>query len=89
MDCFREFIAFCLFQLSPSHKEDMYDDEVFFDASPTPQGTLQYDAVQPGRAGMAANVFDMVDGGAAPAEYEIRAGDALDREEREANARML
>ncbi|XP_035694765.1 inactive rhomboid protein 1-like isoform X2 [Branchiostoma floridae] len=75
--------------LSPSHKEDMYDDEVFFDASPTPQGTLQYDAVQPGRAGMAANVFDMVDGGAAPAEYEIRAGDALDREEREANARML
>ncbi|XP_078609786.1 inactive rhomboid protein 1-like isoform X3 [Branchiostoma floridae x Branchiostoma japonicum] len=69
--------------------EDMYDDEVFFDASPTPQGTLQYDAVQPGRAGMAANVFDMVDGGAAPAEYEIRAGDALDREEREANARML
>ncbi|XP_078609790.1 inactive rhomboid protein 1-like isoform X7 [Branchiostoma floridae x Branchiostoma japonicum] len=80
---------FLLLKLSPSHKEDMYDDEVFFDASPTPQGTLQYDAVQPGRAGMAANVFDMVDGGAAPAEYEIRAGDALDREEREANARML
>ncbi|XP_078692278.1 inactive rhomboid protein 1-like isoform X9 [Branchiostoma floridae x Branchiostoma belcheri] len=75
--------------LSPSHKEDLYDDEVFFDASPTPQGTLQYDAVQPGRAGMASNVFDMVDGEAAPAEYEIRAGDALDREEREANARML
>ncbi|CAH1274373.1 RHBDF1 [Branchiostoma lanceolatum] len=69
--------------------EDMYDDEVFFDASPTPQGTLQYDAVQPGHAGMSSNVFDMVDGGAAPAEYEIRAGDALDREEREANARML
>ncbi|CAH1274375.1 RHBDF1 [Branchiostoma lanceolatum] len=80
---------FLLLKLSPSHKEDMYDDEVFFDASPTPQGTLQYDAVQPGHAGMSSNVFDMVDGGAAPAEYEIRAGDALDREEREANARML